>query len=100
MVSEEQANRIVKLNVGGTTYYAHKNVLTKSTYFQNLLEGDMSNIAPVNDEEVFIDRCSHHFESVLQYLRTGYPLIGGRIKLDMLKTEAEYYQLEAFNARY
>jgi hypothetical protein len=92
--NKTESNNIVKLNVGGCTYYSYKETLTKSQYFHNLLQGDMKNVSYVKEEEIFIDRCGVYFESILHYLRTGSPLTSDKFKLENLKVEAEYYQLQ------
>ena len=84
---------IVKLNVGGKTFVTHRNTLSGSTYFENLLDGELKANKCVNDDQIFIDRSSYLFEYVLQLLRLRIITIEKK-KLNSLKQEAEYYQFK------
>lgn len=94
MESEKYNNSIVKLNVGGTTCYTHRQTLMGSLYFHHLLEGDMGNVNFVNNDEIFIDRSGSIFKTVLLYLRTCVLSFSKSLKLEDLKMEAEYYKID------
>ena len=87
------SNPIVKLNVGGKTFVTHRDTLSGSTYFKNLLDSDFKANKYVNDDQIFIDRSSYLFEYVLQYLRLQIITIK-KEKLECLKQEAEYFQFK------
>ncbi|CCD61639.1 BTB domain-containing protein [Caenorhabditis elegans] len=84
----------VKLNVGGTVFETLKSTLTKHDgFFKALIETDVP--AEKDDSNCFfIDRSPKHFETVLNYMRSGDVVLPDS-KKDMLelKKEAEYYLL-------
>lgn len=88
-------NETVKLNVGGQSFETNRaKLIESSTYFKNLLEGDMKKHTLVNQDEIFIERCGTHFECILQYLRTGHISGGNNVRLQDLQQEAQFYQLD------
>lgn len=70
--------------------------LVPSRHFQTLLDGDTQNVSLTGDmnDEIFIDRGGNVFEHVLHYLRTSQICITEEKKLQKLKSEASYYQLD------
>lgn len=102
----------VKLNVGGTVFETLKSTLTKHEgFFKTLLETGVPvgffvqfyfnkftfQVQPEKDDKnrFFIDRSPKHFETVLNYMRSGVAILPDSEKeLRELKEEAEYYLLE------
>ncbi|KAG1440812.1 hypothetical protein G6F56_011762 [Rhizopus delemar] len=87
--------RVIKLNIGGVSYYTYHDTLKRSPYFMNLLDGEMKKKTLVNGDEIFIDRNGILFEHVIEYLRTGSleSIEDDKQTLQRLREEAEYYQL-------
>ena len=89
-------NEIVRLNVGGTKYITAKSTLRK--YPQSMLGVMFTENVPVSTDEegyYFIDRCGHIFQYILQFYRCGELVLPKQFnELDLLQTEADFYQIE------
>ncbi|KAL9558473.1 hypothetical protein MBANPS3_000891 [Mucor bainieri] len=70
--------------------------LVKANYFKQLLDDEsMSCKTFVNDgKEIFVDRSEDLFREVLYFLRTGLVLSVGEERLQSLKNEADFYQVD------
>ncbi|KAF0296771.1 BTB/POZ domain-containing adapter for CUL3-mediated RhoA degradation protein 3 [Amphibalanus amphitrite] len=88
-------SQYVKLNVGGTLYYATIATLTK---YDNMLKAMFSGRMEVlTDSEgwILVDRCGKHFGTVLNYLRDGTVTLPDTAReLAELYTEAKYYCIQ------
>ena len=84
---------VIKLNVGGQTFYTYQLTLSTSNYFKNLMDGEMKDAQIVKNDQIFIDRSGYLFEYILQFLRTTHVTIEGK-KLQALKEEADFYQFD------
>lgn len=89
------SDTVIKLNIGGVPYYTYFDTLKRSSYFINLLNGEMEQKTLVNGDEIFIDRSGQLFGHILEFLRTGsLGSVEDDIKmLCKIREEAEYYQL-------
>ena len=68
---ERTSERPLHLNVGGQVFTAFGDTLTfRSSYFRLLL-ADGGPFAPVDKDQLFVDRDPDMFVHVLTYLRTG-----------------------------
>lgn len=77
---------VVRINVGGTTFYSTVETLKKSPYMESLFSGSVDH----TKDGLFLDRDPKTFEKVLSFLRTDY------IKLPLtrpLEIEFEYFEL-------
>lgn len=87
---------VVSLNVGGTIYTASLATLTR--YSKSMLAAMFSGRMSLETETAgnyFIDRDGKLFRHVLNFLRSGQlHLPKGFNELDLLKQEAEFYQLK------
>lgn len=90
------SDTVIKLNIGGVPYYTYFDTLKRSSYFINLLNGEMEQKTLVNGDEIFIDRSGQLFGHILEFLRTGsLGSVEDDIKmLCKIREEAEYYQLD------
>lgn len=95
-MQENNNNSIIKLNVGGKSYYTKQNTLEASVYFETLLNGQMQTPVLTGDknDEIFIDRDGEMFRHVLQYMRTGILFTKKENILKKIKLEAKYYGLK------
>lgn len=66
----KKQNKIVKLNVGGGSVATTYGTLKASSYFKELLDGDLQDVCYVNKDEIFIDRSGYHFNYIMRYLRS------------------------------
>lgn len=87
-------DRVVKLNVGGTSFMTSESTLTwhGDTFFTSLLNGSLPSL---RDESgaYFIDRDPRVFCSVLNYLRTRDVRVESEADLNCLRQEALYYRI-------
>ena len=110
--SSSDENDIVKFNVGGTVFSTFKATISKKIpkpsllkefYGSNLLENMMNGEIDVTYDEnqaIFIDRSSKHFNSILDYLRTAnttedFNMPKKKSELHELIREARFYQINA-----
>jgi len=89
-------NELVRLNVGGERYTTTRATLTR---YPNSMLGAMfsGSLATSIDEHgcFFIDRDGPMFRHVLNFLRSGRLSLPNDFRqLDLLATEADFYQLE------
>lgn len=80
--------QIIKLNVGGTRFYASYGILRTSPYLKQVLN-DIHSF----QDEVFIDRSGQLFIHIIQYLRDGR--INATDRLEALLVEAKFYGLSS-----
>ncbi|CAE7555208.1 cya1 [Symbiodinium sp. KB8] len=89
------------LNVGGTLFRTTPSTLRKAPFFDSMLrhtvEGGFG--ATVDSEgHYFVDRSGFLFRYVLEYLRTGFWLLGEKACdlefIDAIRAEASFYGLE------
>ncbi|KAL3848618.1 hypothetical protein ACJMK2_019466 [Sinanodonta woodiana] len=90
------AEKVFKVNVGGTLYTTTRSTLTKyeGSLIWRIFTGDM---ACPRDERgtYFLDRDGHVFRFILNYLRSDKLVVPqGYRDLDILKEEADHYGLE------
>jgi hypothetical protein len=110
--SSSDENDIVKFNVGGTVFSTFKATISKKIpkpsllkefYGSNLLENMMNGEIDVTYDEnqtIFIDRSSKHFNYILDYLRTAntaedFNMPKKKSELHELIREARFYQINA-----
>ena len=87
---------IVKLNVGGSSFTASVQTLTKDpkSMLAAMFSGKFE-MTPREDGAFFIDRDGTYFRFILNYLRTGkLTLPEGATFLKELQEEAEFYQIQ------
>ncbi|KAG2459536.1 BTB/POZ domain-containing adapter for CUL3-mediated RhoA degradation protein 2 [Polypterus senegalus] len=88
-------NKYVRLNVGGSLYFATVQVLTRQdTMLKAMFSGRME---VLTDKEgwVLIDRCGKHFGTILNYLRdASIVLPNSRQEIQELMAEAKYYLIQ------
>lgn len=89
----------IKLNVGGKIFVTTIQTLTKDpdSMLASMFSGRFD-MTPDEDDAFFIDRDPKYFRFILNFLRTGVPLLPetslGRKELQL---EAEFYNVKAFN---
>jgi hypothetical protein len=89
---------VVELNVGGRLFVTTKGTLTRNgtvdNYFSALLNGKFKKLVDPRTGAIFIDRDPDLFHGLLQYLRNGEFRAVPPTTDDMLKREAQFYNLE------
>lgn len=89
----------IKLNVGGSLFLTTLQTMTKipNTYFAILFSGRWEPKFDPVDGSMFIDRDPTMFGMILNYLRTGTIILDhlSPIQADLLRTEADFYQIES-----
>jgi hypothetical protein len=91
-------DEVVELNVGGRLFVTTKGTLTRNgtsdNYFTALLNGKFKKLVDPRSGAIFIDRDPDMFDLLLQYLRNGEFRAAPPISEDMLKREAQFYQID------
>eukprot|EP01105_Mastigella_eilhardi_P000680 TRINITY_DN1081_c2_g1_i1.p1 TRINITY_DN1081_c2_g1~~TRINITY_DN1081_c2_g1_i1.p1 ORF type:complete len:386 (+),score=76.94 TRINITY_DN1081_c2_g1_i1:138-1160(+) len=87
----------VKLDVGGRIFRTSLATLTKETsMLSQMFSGSGFKVEKDEDGSYFIDRSGKHFDTILNYLRTGVLVKPtDPAALEELKIEADFYQLES-----
>ena len=81
-------NRIIKLNVGGTTFHTSRTTLISAesnSMLARMFANEVNGLAPAIVDEngaYFLDRSPKYFEVVLNYLRTGEVIWEGNLNPD------------------
>uniref|UniRef100_A0A914EFC8 BTB domain-containing protein n=1 Tax=Acrobeloides nanus TaxID=290746 RepID=A0A914EFC8_9BILA len=89
-----EANKPIKLNVGGYFFYTSFGTLTKyDSMLNRLVSGDLQSERDDNGF-IFIDRDGKEFDQILNFLRDGYITNFSNKDLHALKAEATFYQLQ------
>lgn len=90
------AARILTLNVGGLKYTTTTSTLCRAPFFEAMLRNESSMRAMVDHEGyLFVDRNGVAFRDVLEFLRTGQPVVPS-VPAHTLYVEADFYQLQGF----
>ena len=90
-------NDIVVLNIGGYEYTTLRRTLTKITdsVLSNMISNNNDTTIKDASGRYFIDRDGRLFSYILQYLRTGVPLIPETyLDSELLRVEVDYFKLE------
>jgi len=94
-MEDQQPDRCIDLNVGGTPFKTSLTTLLKG---DTMLSAMFSGRMPIQEEEngsVFIDRDGKHFNVILNFLRDGQIAFPETQKeLEELKREARFYCIE------
>lgn len=90
-VTCKENERVIKLNVGGSSFCTTFGTLKVLPYFEQLFANEVK-IEILKNGEIFIDRDGDLFSDILEYLRS-FTICNAN--LDELKSEAKFYQLES-----
>jgi hypothetical protein len=87
----------VSLNVGGKVYTTTRSTLENAPFFDGLFRAVSSGATTTKDEDgrFFVDRDSEFFKIILQFLRSGVPVMAStEQELETLRAEFEFFGLD------
>ncbi|KAK9520293.1 hypothetical protein VZT92_020190 [Zoarces viviparus] len=88
-------NKYVRVNVGGSLFYATLQVLTRQNSMLKAMFSGQKEVFTDKDGWILIDRSGKHFGSVLCFLRDGtVALPKGRQAVQEVFAEAKYYDVQ------
>ncbi|KAH3764150.1 K+ channel tetramerization subfamily protein [Pelomyxa schiedti] len=87
----------IKLDVGGRVFKTSRGTLTKEpSMLATMFSGNGIPVEKDEDGGYFIDRSSTHFDTILNYLRTGVFLApSDPVAMEELKMEVDFYQIRS-----
>lgn len=85
------------VNVGGHKYSTTKETLCRSPFFEAMIRSVENNAGQARDPDgnLFVDRNGTAFKDILEFLRTGLPIVPS-VPESTLQVEAEYYCIPKF----
>ena len=87
----------MSLNVGGKVYTTTRSTLENAPFFDGLFRAVSSGATTTKDEDgrFFVDRDSEFFKIILQFLRSGVPVMAStEQELETLRAEFEFFGLD------
>jgi len=95
--SSGESSGTVSLNVGGKVYTTTRSTLENAPFFDGLFRAVSSGATTTKDEDgrFFVDRDSEFFKIILQFLRSGVPVMAStEQELETLRAEFEFFGLD------
>jgi len=95
--SSGESSGTVSLNVGGKVYITTRSTLENAPFFDGLFRAVSSGATTTKDDDgrFFVDRDSEFFKIILQFLRSGVPVMAStEQELETLRAEFEFFGLD------